>query len=480
MVVRAVEAGAGDGIEEPVEEGFVPGVHAQGDVGLAAVAPEVALADEEAEEEAGGEGVGVGEGWRDHSGECSGGGRMFHRHVPRGTRWMFHRQVSRGTAAPSVFPGGWYHSPVARPRLLALALAVLAPLALSGCVSIANPEGWAAPVFTDSTAYVFLGGDELASLTVDDTAQPAWRFPGQTKDVRFRAVYTEPVVDGDTLYFASYDGTLFAVSAADGSLRWQQNGFVGSIVGGPVLAAGRWLVFGTTEGRLYAIDKADRTPAPGWPRDGLRLGKGVWAPPVAADGTIYAATMDGNLYAIAIDGARFLWPQPFHVGAAIPDLSLIRDGLLFVPSLDRKVYFVETESGREAFPPVRATAWVWTRPAVADSTLYFGDFAGTVFAVDITTGAVRWQADVGSKVKAAPAVVGDVLVVADRSPAVSFLDRHTGALLNRVPLQSAGTVRAPVVAHGDAAYVVTTSGKLFRATPQTLQVREVVIVGGGG
>ncbi len=380
----------------------------------------------------------------------------------------------------SVFPGGWYHSAVAQPRLLVLILAVVLALPLAGCVSIANPEGWAAPVFTDSTAYVFLGDDQLAALTVNEIAQPAWRIPAEGQDVRFRAVYTEPVVDGDTLYFASYDGTLFAVSASDGSLRWQQRGFIGSIVGGPVLAEGRWLVFGTTEGRLYALDKNDRTPAPGWPRDGLRLGKGVWAPPVAADGAVYAGTMDGNLYAIALDGARFLWPEPFRVGAAIPDLALIRDGLLFVPSLDRKVYFVEAATGRQAFAPVEADAWVWTRPAVAGATAYFGDFAGTVVAVDITNGAVRWRADVGSKVKAAPAVVGDVLVVADRSPAVAFLDLETGELLNRVPLQSGGTVRAPVVAHGEVAYVVTTNGKLFRATPQTLQVREVVIAGGGG
>jgi len=77
-------------------------------------------------------------------------------------------------------------------------------------------------------------------------------------------------------------------------------------------------------------------------------------------------------------------------------------------------------------------------------------------------------------------VVGDVVGVADRSRAAPFLYRHTGALLNRVPPQSAGTVRAPVVAHGDAAYVEHTSGKLFRATPQPLQGREVVIGGGGG
>lgn len=366
-------------------------------------------------------------------------------------------------------------------RPLALLLLLLFSLPLASCVSIANPEGWAAPVFAGERAYAFLGKDRLVALAVEGAPRLLWRFPGEgQKGVRFEAVYTEPILDGDLLYFASYDGSLFAVSAADGSLRWQERGFVGSIVGGPILVDGRWLVFGTTEGRIYALDKVDRRPAPGWPRDGLRLGKGVWAPPVARDGTVYAATMDGRLYAIALDGARLLWPEPFRVGAAIPDLALLDGRLLFVPSLDRKVYLVDPATGREAFPALVASDWVWTRPAVAGSTFFFGDFAGRVYAVDITSGRVRWTAAVGAKVKAPPAVVGDALVVADRSPAVSFLSLETGELLNRVPVTAGGTLRAPVVAHGDAAYLLTTDGKLLRATPATLQVREVPLEGGGG
>lgn len=97
VVVGAVEAAAGDGIEEPVEEGFVAGVHSEDDVGLAAVAAEVAFADEEAEEKARGEGVGAER--RVHDQECSGGGELFHRDVRRETGCaLLHRNVSRGTS----------------------------------------------------------------------------------------------------------------------------------------------------------------------------------------------------------------------------------------------------------------------------------------------------------------------------------------------------------------------------------------------
>lgn len=52
VVVGPVEAAARDTVGEPTEETFVAGVHAEGDLRLASVSPEVALAGEDAEQEA--------------------------------------------------------------------------------------------------------------------------------------------------------------------------------------------------------------------------------------------------------------------------------------------------------------------------------------------------------------------------------------------------------------------------------------------
>lgn len=50
VVVGAVELAPGDRFKEPVEEPFVAGVHTDGDLGLAAIAAEVAFAGEDADE----------------------------------------------------------------------------------------------------------------------------------------------------------------------------------------------------------------------------------------------------------------------------------------------------------------------------------------------------------------------------------------------------------------------------------------------
>jgi outer membrane protein assembly factor BamB len=230
---------------------------------------------------------------------------------------------------------------------------------------------------------------------------------------------------------------------------------------------------------LYALTTADGSLAPGWPEEGMEFSKGIWATPIVRNGTVYVATMEGRVHALNTSDGSPAWDAPFEGDTgAIPELALINDEVLFVPTLGKKVYLLDAASGRETQAAIETTDWVWTTPAVRDSTIYFGDFSGVVHAVDITTGSEAWTFPVDHKIKSAPVLVGDTLVVADRGPGVTFIDIANGQQVgNRVPLPDAGTVRADVVAHEGAAYILTTNGKLFRAEPDRLAVVQVPIAG---
>lgn len=372
------------------------------------------------------------------------------------------------------------------PKLpVALAVGLFALFAAS-CVDVANPEGWAAPVFEDGTLYYFSDKDQLdaVAFTTDGSAALLWTFPGQQQDgeeeIDIEAVYGEPVVDGDRIYFAGWEGAVYAVSADSGQLLWTTKGrldITGGVVSGPTLSNGT-LFIGTTEGRVYAVGTENGTLAPGWPEDGLSLGKGIWAPPLIADGRLYIATMDGELHALSPETGAELWAQPFEAGSgAIPDLALVNETTLWVPTLGKRVYFVDTETGAEVGTSVETADWVWTRPALADGNAFFGDFGGIVHALDITTYAPLWETERDEKIKASPVLIGDTLVVADRSPAVIFLDAETGEVRNTVPLPDAGTIRANLIERDGVAYVLTTRGQLFRADPERLTVVQVPIAG---
>jgi outer membrane protein assembly factor BamB len=360
-------------------------------------------------------------------------------------------------------------------------LLVLALLAAS-CGGIANPQGWAEPAIDGDTAYIFRAKDKLSAVEVrpDGSSSILWTFPNRDisnqKDIKLEAVYGQPVLDGDRLYIGAHKGEIYAIRARDGDLIWAADDFHGSIVGGPTLADGR-LFFGTTEGRVYALNAEDGRRAPGWPADGVRFDKGVWAAPAASGDRLFIATMGGELHALSLADGTSIWPEPFKISAAIADITLLDEDRLFVPSLNKQVYIVNTSDGRAPGESFRAEHWVWTAAAFKDNIVYFGDFAGKVYALDITTMRTKWTFETEAKVKSGPAIVQDALVVADREPIVYMLRLASGELINRVPLVEAGTVRANVAPMDDKALIVTTRGKLFRADPKNRVVPDIQLGG---
>ncbi len=371
-------------------------------------------------------------------------------------------------------------------KALAFAITALAAL-LVACGDIANPEGWATPHFTNDTLYYFPDDDTLVAVTFDDD-QPqtvTWGFPDTAIDAEANldidAVYGDVVVDDDVIYFAGWEGHVYAVDRDSGRLLWTTRDRLdveGSIVAG-LLHHNNTLYFGTTEGFFYALEDETGAPAPGWRADGIEFPKGLWATPLLLDETIYLATMTGEVHAISAEDGSPVWDAPFESGTgAIPELSLLNDELLFVPTLGKTVYLLDAATGQEEFPSFDTEDWVWTSPAFDGNYAYFGDFEGVIHALDITTGHDAWTAQAEDKVKAAPAIVDDVVVFADRGPVVHFFDRETGDRIG-VPNHAidSGTVRADLVARDGYAYILTTSGDLWRADPETATVQPVPMPG---
>ncbi len=354
-----------------------------------------------------------------------------------------------------------------------LAGLLLLVLTLAACGGVANPDGWAPILEDEGRLLVFPEKDRLEARSLD-TGAVLWRFPDKNKPdqkkLKFEAVYDDPIRDGGALHFASLDGKLISLNAADGSLRWVRDDFKGGVIGGPVLVNGL-LIFGTDASRIYARNATDGSPAASWPQDGINPGEQVWAPPVVSGEVVIVATMGGSVQAYRLADGSPAWAEPFQAEGAVGDLAVV-GGKVFVPSLDKHVYLLDPATGREAIAAFTATDWVWTTPAVADGAAYFGDFGGQIVALDLATGRNRWAApyDAASKSKAAPVLIGGVLILATRDAVVHFLNAADGTRLNAVPLPDSGTVRAPITVIGGKGYIVTTDGHVYIADPANRSV----------
>ncbi|MGC9452625.1 MAG: PQQ-binding-like beta-propeller repeat protein [Oceanipulchritudo sp.] len=138
------------------------------------------------------------------------------------------------------------------------------------------------------------------------SAQPSFMMAGEPV-VDFGAVTASPVLNpgGDTLYFGTENGNLYAVDAASGVQQWYFR--VPTITGtdeisaAPAVAEDGTIVFSSQNGTLYALS-ANGTLQWSFPTtESIKS-----SPVIDASGTVYFAAQDGYLYAIDSIGFQ-LW-----------------------------------------------------------------------------------------------------------------------------------------------------------------------------
>ncbi|HJP40934.1 MAG TPA: PQQ-binding-like beta-propeller repeat protein [Dehalococcoidia bacterium] len=357
-----------------------------------------------------------------------------------------------------------------RPTPLQWGLLLLAPLA-AACVGTENPEGWAEPVRDGDVLFASLDRGELSSLTFTEGGpiQISWTFPSDVreseKDLDTEAIYPAPIIQDGRIVIATHAEGVFSLDPLDGRILWRREGLGKEIVSAFAETPSGDIAVGTADGFLHVIDSVDGRTVDGWPTTGVELPAGIWASLALDSDTVYAATMDGDVFAFALSDGSSAWSRPFETSGAVLELALLPNGRLFVPSLDRKVYLLDPATGESVTSPLPVKDWVWMKPTVEGHTAYFGDLSGRVYSLDINTGILNWTSDLGDRIKASPILLGELLLVVDRSPTVHFLTPATGDRVNSVPLD-AKTVRAPLLVTGDTVLVLSTDGKLFRARVQ--------------
>tara|TARA_B100000029_G_scaffold497975_1_gene566176 strand:+ start:407 stop:1537 length:1131 start_codon:yes stop_codon:yes gene_type:complete len=372
-------------------------------------------------------------------------------------------------------------------------MSFIAILVLSAaCVGFSSPKGWSPPQFEDGNAFVFLDEGRLSALAFDETdssrARELWRFPNDDlypleDGIDLKAVYGPPVFVEDFIILAAFSGEIVAITRdgryEPGSGSWKIS-VPGEIIGTAVVAEGR-LVFATSEGRLYVRDVVTGGGVAPWPVEGKELGASIWASPIVSDGVVITATMKGTVQAFNLETGVAVWDAPFQKGSAIAGLALINENVLFVPGLGGIIDFIDVESGQSIGQSFETEGWVWSQPLVKGGILYFGDFAGNLYALDIAKGInvenqVWPPISVGGKIKAKPVIIGQTMVLADEDATVHFIDIEKGSIDYSFSLIDTADIFASVVEYQGFAWIVSENGELFRADPEVNDVKEVSIL----
>lgn len=270
---------------------------------------------------------------------------------------------------------------------------------------------------------------------------------------------------GDHVYTGSAGGRFFSLSALDGKVRWQQR--VGSVNSRPAVA-GTLLFVGTDDGELVALDM--QTGKQAWKHESR--GPILESPVVVGDMVIFTNEAD-QVYALDARKGTLRWsykgetPEEYtlrgHAGVAVSgDLAFtgFANGTMVALRVSNgSVAWLTTLKGdSDRFVDVDGT------PVILGDTVYVTSSSGGVWAVDSTTGLVRWRLNLegptaSAGVGAAGGVTtdGERLYVAAADLGVYALDLE-GNILWRQGTRGGGEPATPIVTGDYLVYALADAG----------------------
>ena len=317
--------------------------------------------------------------------------------------------------------------------------------------------GVGSPVAANGTVYAGSRDNHLYALDAQ-TGQEQWRFEADDS-------VGPPAVANGTVYVGSEDSHLYAIDVQTGQEQWR---FEADDVGLPAVADGT--VYAVSQFKhLYAVDvqtgreqwRFEVDNPPHWKAlavaDGTVYAGGIYSPlyavdaqtgrerwrfeaygviaPAIADGTVYAGSKDGHLYALGSGdgtsdnsdqgGSRSTEEQEEgNAGRPTSDITLETQGQDVLARSGENVEwrYATTRPEPSVSKRNRGVAYV------TDGKGYRAE-ASHVYALEVTTGDLLWQKEIGGYTQAEVLRVRGGTLIVEHSSGIYALNAETGGTL---------------------------------------------------
>ena len=224
-----------------------------------------------------------------------------------------------------------------------------------------------------------------------------WRLPVDG------AIWSGVTLIGDTAYFGTREGTLYAVDVSESPdyvrnpearIKWSfkmDTVFAST----PIINDGR--LYANAFNKVFALNLEDRAAA-GIGATEVTLtnnewmfatNAGAWSNPTLDEDTLYIGTLNGSIYALNAATGTMVWEQPTNIpGSIVGNLTVVSvspPGFLIVPSFERDVHIVNLPNGEYEKRVYRTSAGVAASPTLINETLFVHDLQGMVYGFDPIT-----------------------------------------------------------------------------------------------
>ncbi|UGT61802.1 PQQ-binding-like beta-propeller repeat protein [Nocardia asteroides] len=245
-----------------------------------------------------------------------------------------------------------------------------------------------------------------------------------------------------------------------GTVRWTADvGAVGDREATPPAVAGGSVFAGSIDGHVYALDTA--TGAVRWKSS---MDYEIYRVPVVIGDVVAASAVTKGVDAFDVASGQRLW-------RADTDVAVLYAGgdpatVFTAPPIGGGIVAYDARTGVRRWSSVEGrrvgyTAWMSLARGVV-----ICDLDPALCALDVVTGAVRWQAEVGSPARSA-CTGNEVLVVGPTGEGVRALAADSGATLWTFAHEDGEFLAVD----GDAVYVTSAMSKLYRLDLRTGALR---------
>lgn len=307
-----------------------------------------------------------------------------------------------------------------------------------------------APVPSGRCVYLTVPAEGLLRLNAEDGI-PVWTLaplPGETCG--------PPVETNDLLVFATDAGRITAVNPDVPRVAWEvmldENG-----TGRPA-AAGGTVYVPTDGGTVSALDAAT-----GGLRWRHRTGEPMTAAPLADPdrGLVYCTSLAGTVYALEAENGVVAWR--YDAGSAVHGKPLLAGERLFVGSDDGRFHCLKADDGTPRW--IKPTGAAVRTPATAEADLVlFGSWDGFLYALDQRSGRTHWKAELPNRIELPPVCIdGLVLLACLRSPELTALKLEDGREAGKFKLEhlDAWFTTVPCLSEDRQLLAGTSRGKLL-------------------
>lgn len=308
---------------------------------------------------------------------------------------------------------------------------------LAGCSSLTVETRTSTPGSADAAGAWRMAGYDATqcSFAADgsgptDSAAEVW---GSSRSLGKTDILASPVVEGDRLYVGC-GVTVHALSLETGDTHWTTDatGTVNKFT--PALSDGTLFVVERGEARrLWAYDTDDGSEV--WKRD-----LSVVSSPVVRDGRVYVVTRSergDQVRALQPDDGSDVWTRdigrrpgryetrtsPAVDGETVYMATTVGDD---ESDASGRLFALRAEDGEQKWTFDVSGTITRSGAAVADGTVYFGDNAGVVHAVDTADRTETWSHSTKNQFWTTPAVDGDRVYAGANDGTLFALGRSNG------------------------------------------------------